>query len=85
MIIYVDDNKMPKLYRIYKNKNGTIKKDIIHEYNEQISTTPEVMKEVCEKVFADYPAQSYGLIYWSHGEGWKPIKVEKPIKNDKAS
>lgn len=73
MIIYVDDNKMPKLYRIYKNKNGTIKKDIIHEYNEQISTTPEVMKEVCEKVFADYPAQSYGLIYWSHGEGWKPM------------
>ena len=28
------------------------------------------MKEVINTAFSEYPAQSYGLVLWSHGEGW---------------
>lgn len=33
------------------------------------------MSEVVNHVFTSYPAESYGLVYWSHGEGWIPYPV----------
>lgn len=73
LLVYADSNTTPVLYRITKDKKGNAIKEIIREYDEQVSTSPQVMKEVCNTVFSNYPAQSYGLIYWSHGEGWKPV------------
>lgn len=75
LLVYADSNTTPVLYRITKDKKGNAIKEIIREYDEQVSTTPQVMKEVCNTVFTNYPAQSYGLIYWSHGEGWKPMPL----------
>ena len=75
LLVYVDNTSTPVLFRITKDKKGNPIKEIIREYEEQVSTSPEVMKEICSKVFTDYPAQSYGFIYWSHGEGWKPIPL----------
>lgn len=75
LLVYVDGDATPVLYRITKDKKGNPTKEIIREYEEQVSTSPQVMKDVCSKVFTDYPAKSYGLIYWSHGEGWKPVPL----------
>lgn len=75
LLVYADSNTTPVLYRITKDKKGNAIKEIIREYDEQVSTSPQVMKEVCSTVFTNYPAQSYGLIYWSHGEGWKPMPL----------
>ena len=75
LLVYADSNTTPVLYRITKDKKGNAIKEIIREYDEQVSTSPQVMKEVCNTVFTNYPAQSYGLIYWSHGEGWKPMPL----------
>lgn len=75
LLVYVDSNTTPVLYRITNDKKGNAIKEIIREYDEQVSTSPQVMKEVCSTVFSNYPAQSYGLIYWSHGEGWKPVPL----------
>lgn len=75
LLVYEDSNNDPVLYRIIKDKNGTAQKEIIKEYNEQLSTTPEVMKQICSEVFTNYPAKSYGMIYWSHGDGWKPMPL----------
>ena len=75
LLVYVDGNSTPVLYSITKDKKGNATKEIIREYEEQVSTLPQVMSEVCTKVFTDYPAKSYGLIYWSHGEGWKPMPL----------
>ena len=75
LLVYADSNATPVLFRITKDKKGNVIKEIIREYDEQVSTTPQVMKEVCNTVFTNYPAQSYGLIYWSHGEGWKPMPL----------
>lgn len=75
LLVYADSNTTPVLYRITKDKKGNAIKEIIREYDEQVSTSPQVMKEVCNTIFTNYPAQSYGLIYWSHGEGWKPMPL----------
>ncbi len=75
LLVYADSNATPVLFRITKDKKGNVIKEIIREYDEQVSTSPQVMKEVCNTVFTNYPAQSYGLIYWSHSEGWKPVPL----------
>ena len=33
------------------------------------------MKEVMHRAFYEYPADSYGLVYWSHADGWIPYPV----------
>lgn len=75
LLVYLDNYSETVLYRITKDKKGNAIKEIIREYDEQVSTSTQVMKEVCSTVFSNYPAQSYGLIYWSHGEGWRPMPL----------
>ena len=56
----------------FKDKNGNVVKETVKEYKEQVSTDPAVMQEVLKRAFTEYPAESYGLVLWSHGEGWIP-------------
>lgn len=80
LLVYVDDAsregsqsyKFPTLYRLSKDKNGNVVKETVKEYKEQVSTDPAVMQEVLKRAFTEYPAESYGLVLWSHGEGWIP-------------
>lgn len=72
MIIYVDDNLAPRLLKLEKDGKGGVTQKIIHNYVEQNSIDPEVMEEVFSRTFTTFPADSYGLILWSHGDGWLP-------------
>lgn len=80
LLVYVDDASKesdsehipPTLYRLSKDNNGDVVKEIIKEYKEQVSTAPVVMQEVMKRAFTEYPAESYGLVLWSHGDGWIP-------------
>lgn len=80
LLVYVDDNSSqggsyyaaPTLYRLSKDKKGNIQKEVVKEYKEQISTDPSVFQEVLTRAYTQYPAESYGLVLWSHGEGWIP-------------
>lgn len=88
MLVYLDDESReggsyytpPTLYCLSKDKNGKVAKEIVHQYKEQISTDPAVMLEVLTRAFAEYPADSYGLVLWSHGDGWIPNPL--PIKKN---
>lgn len=80
LLVYVDDNNAPVLFRIGKDSKGNTYKDILKEYNEQVSTDVSVMKEVLNRAFYEYPADSYGLVYWSHGEGWIPYPLRATSK-----
>lgn len=82
LLVYTDEQySTPVLYHIYKNKKGIVQKEAIREYEEQISTDAAVMQEVIQRAFSEYPADSYGLIIWSHGEGWipSPLPVKKNV------
>lgn len=81
----------PKLYRVIKkaevkdsdpDPDGavviTAVEELIYEFPQEITfTEPTIMKEVMDKAFTEFPAKSYGLVFWSHGEGWLPGKYEK--------
>ncbi len=72
LIIYVDKlNSAPQLIKI-ENDNGTINEKVVKNYQEQNSVSPNVMASVISDVVKKYPAQSYGLVLWSHGYGWIP-------------
>lgn len=75
LLVYQDDRVAPVLFRISRNKKGRLEKEIIKEYAEQVSTKASVMKEVMHRAFYEYPADSYGLVYWSHADGWIPYPV----------
>lgn len=61
----------PKLYRLVKNpKSGKGEFFEIKDYPIQSSTDPEVMKKVFIDAYSAYPSASYGLVMWSHADGW---------------
>lgn len=75
LLVYQDGGSTPILFRIARDKKGNIEKEIIKKYAEQVSTDADVMKEVMHRAFYEYPADSYGLVYWSHADGWIPYPV----------
>lgn len=77
LLVYLDNNDKPVLFRIDNNK-GKVSKEIIKEYDEQVSTETSVMAEVLKRAFSEYRADSYGLVYWSHCDGWIPYPLEVP-------
>lgn len=76
LMVYVDDYQSPRLLKIRKDAvTGRVEQEILQEYEEQNSIDPDVMHEVFKKAFTACPAKSYGLILWSHGEGWLPYPL----------
>lgn len=73
LVLYIDDYDTPRIVRLKKDaSSGEVVCDTVKRYEEQLSVDPEVMTEVFSLVFEKYPANSYGLVLWSHGEGWLP-------------
>lgn len=76
-IIYRDDYSAPSMIRLGKDKNGTVIQEKIRDYDEQNSVDPEIMKGILNQAFSEYPADSYGLVMWSHADGWAPYPAIK--------
>lgn len=84
LLVYVDtQSAKPLLYQITKDSKGAVVKKVLHEYQQQNSVYPTVMAEVYNRVFSAFPAKSYGLVLWSHGDGWLPSPAN--ISASKAS
>ena len=75
MLLYIDRyNSSPVLERI-SLKNGVAEEIVIKTYEDDDSVSPEVMRTVIDDVVELYPAASYGLILWSHANGWYPTST----------
>jgi len=77
LIVYVDRAEgatpsHPIVYKISKDTTETITSEITFVYGEQNSANGTVMFGVLSDIINKYPAQSYGLILWSHGTAWYP-------------
>jgi hypothetical protein len=77
LIVYVDraegaSPSHPVVYKISHDTTENICSQIVDVYKEQNSTDPNVMRTVLSNIISNYPAQSYGLVLWSHGSGWYP-------------
>ena len=82
LLIYVDaKNAAPQLLQIKVKSDGKIQKLSVKDYPEQNSVDPSVMREVFDRVISDYPADSYGLVLWSHGTAWIPYKLQPMLRS----
>ena len=76
LVCYFDPiDAPPSLIQITPKGKKTIK-----EYNEQNSSSPEVMRSVIEEVRSKFPSSSYGFVLWSHGTGWMPAPISTSRK-----
>lgn len=48
--------------------------EVIAAYSTQNSVDVDIMKNIFTTAFSQYPADSYGVVFWSHGDGWLPYK-----------
>ncbi len=72
LVIYEDVyNGETRLMEVYHEK-GENKIRILETYEPENSANPEVFKRVIRDMKSRYPADSYGLIFFSHGTGWLP-------------
>lgn len=63
-----------RLLRLYgmNTSSGTASAEVLCEYGRENSASAGVFGRVLGKVMADYPAESHGLLFFSHGSGWLP-------------
>jgi len=80
LLVYIDTpNNNPYLLKIRKGKIDTLK-----QYAPQNSASKQILKSVIEETFSWFPAESYGLILWSHGTGWLPNGVYNDLKKTRS-
>ncbi|MDR1517744.1 MAG: hypothetical protein LBS52_06595 [Dysgonamonadaceae bacterium] len=71
LLAYVDDYDAPRLLKFEKENNQVVV-DTVITYPDQNSLSLSVMSGVMKEIFSAYEAESYGLVLWSHANGWLP-------------
>ncbi len=73
LLVYIDTGSSPRLVEL-KKQNGQVVEDVVRTYGDRNSVGVDETREVFADVFSnpDFQAEGYGLIYWSHGDGWIP-------------
>lgn len=75
LLVYIDDRTegaFPRLIRLGKDKKDRVVEETLVKYKEQNSVDVSVMRNILQTTFKYYPAENYGIVFWSHGEGWVP-------------
>lgn len=68
LLMLIDDKDAPRLYQILPNQNQP---RLIKQWKTDFcSTDPKRLQEVLELTKTTFPAQEYGLVMWSHADGW---------------
>lgn len=68
LLMLIDDKDAPRLYQILPNQN---KPRLVKRWNTDFcSTDPKRLQEVLELTKTSFPAKEYGLVMWSHADGW---------------
>lgn len=62
----------PVLYKL-ESINGKATKIVVKNFSKRSSVDRVRVKEVIDYVFKNYPADSEGLVFSSHADGWLPI------------
>ena len=85
LVVYYDSNDgLPSLFHLYKDRAGNVREEVLYEYPGQdaASVTVERMSDVFTRAFGAFPAESYGLVLWSHGDGWLPATTTRSFGLD---
>lgn len=79
LIIFLDDTQKPRFISIERSPEGKPIQKVKHQYSADLnSANPETLYKTMEWVAQHYPAHSYGLVMWSHGDGWVVANPDTP-------
>ena len=87
-LIYQDSRDGARLLRLRGGCRTTPTPyvEIVREYGAENSALPATFARVLREVADEYPADSYGLIFFSHASGWLPAgTLQNPQKQRKHS
>jgi hypothetical protein len=79
LLIYLDKGTQPELLQLVRDNHGTVTEKIIKTYTDQNSVSPTIMTSILNDVKNRYPSLNYGLVLWSHGDGWIPPTNTKAL------
>ena len=74
LVVYLDNlGEFPRLMSVRMGDGGKAEWQTVCSYEEQDSSSPEVMNKIIQEVASRFPSDTYSLIVSSHGMGWIPI------------
>ncbi|WP_298064288.1 clostripain-related cysteine peptidase [uncultured Rikenella sp.] len=77
-----DFDPSPRLLLITRDQTSAIASRVLKTYGRDIDPCdPAVMRQVIADAMALAPAESYALVFWSHGSGWIPKGMGQPLKS----
>lgn len=82
-LVYVDTPEGARLLRLRGGCQVTPEAyvETVREYGRENSASAEVFGRVLREVMSDYPADGYGLVFFSHGSGWLPAgRLQNPSR-----
>lgn len=70
LLLFIDDSRAPRLYQVTKDAEEPTP---VRQWDTDFcSTDPQSLQAVLELVRTDYETDEYGLVMWSHADGWIP-------------
>lgn len=75
IVLYLDGDKNPAIYTITNKTKATTFSELTPEYSyteNRNSASGEMLTEFFDYVKKNHSANSYGILFWSHGSGWIP-------------
>lgn len=70
LLLFVDDMRAPRIYFFSKEYDAPL---LVHQWEKDAnSADPKTLQDVLQWVKEKCPAEEYGLVLWSHADGWLP-------------
>ena len=88
LVLYIDDTSLPRIYTLTRDSSNVAYSSLHPEYTyteDMNSASAETLSQVMDYVTRYHKAESYGLVFWSHGSGWVPDDVTRSAMQPKNS
>ena len=82
LLVFEDTKEgLPRLFQL-SVENGVARETVIETYGTDLNTaSTETLVQTLDKVMREYPAESYGLVLWSHGTAWLPSDLSSYLRS----
>ncbi len=76
IVVFYDRGSYTRLMKLYINEEGDVKYDVVYDQTSTVPTTsPEFTAQMLALARECAPAETYGLVFSSHGGGWVPGEI----------
>lgn len=83
LLIFIDDGELPRLMKVNSRTDHPV---VVRRWDKDVnSASPETLRDVVSWVQKYYPAEEYGLVMWSHADGWIPATGTDQKATDKGT